>query len=107
MAALTPISRKPLNFVLGTVAAAGAFAGVFIGAGTGTGLLGIIGTAALVTAMAWVFITMLDNERMGRWIAILLLGAICFVLGGMAAGIIGLLTGWFFGWFIYWLYEGR
>ncbi|CAN0602375.1 unnamed protein product, partial [Ectocarpus sp. 12 AP-2014] len=45
--------------------------------------------------------------RLGRWISILLLGAICFALGGVAAGIIGLLTGWFFGWFIYWLYEGR
>jgi putative spermidine/putrescine transport system permease protein len=107
MAALTPISRKPLGFVLGTVAAAGAFAGIFVGAGTQTGLLGILATAALVTAMAWAFITLLDNERLGRWISILGLGVIGLLLGGIAGGIVGLLTGWFFAWFIYWLYEGR
>jgi len=107
MAALTPISRKPLNFVLSTVAAAGAFFGIFVGAGTGSGLIGIVATAALVAATAYVLITVVKNERLGRWIFIAGLGALGLVFGGIAGGIAGLLVGWFFAWFTYWIYEGR
>ena len=107
MAALTPISRKPLSFVLPTVAAAGAFAGLLVGTSNGSGPLGIIIGAALLAAIAWVLITALKNERLGKWIVILATAAAGFALAGLPGLVMGGLFGWFFGWFIYWLYEGR
>ncbi|SMO44951.1 ABC transporter permease [Ruegeria faecimaris] len=107
MAALTPISRKPLSMVLPSVALAGALAGVFVGAGNGSILLGILGGAALIAALAWVYINVLKNEKLARWINILGFGVIGFLLSGPMGGILGLLGGWFFIFFIYWLYEGR
>ncbi len=107
MAALTPISRKPLPMVLPSVALAGAFAGIFVGAGNGSILLGIVGGAALIAALAWVYITVIKNEKLARWINILGFGIIGFLVAGAMGGVLGLLGGWFFVWFIYWLYEGR
>ncbi|MFT7594109.1 MAG: putative spermidine/putrescine transport system permease protein [Paracoccaceae bacterium] len=107
MAALTPISRKPLSFVLPTVAGAGAFAGLLVGTSNGSSLLGIIIGAALLAAIAWVLITVLKNEQLGRWIVILATAAAGFALAGLPGLVIGGLFGWFFAWFIYWIYEGR
>ncbi len=107
MAALTPISRKPLSMVLPSVALAGAFAGIFVGAGNGSVFLGIIGGAALIAAVAWVYITILKNEKLARWINILGFGIVGFLFSGPMGGVLGLLGGWFFVWFIFWLYEGR
>ncbi len=107
MAALTPISRKPMSMVLPSVALAGAFAGVFVGAGNGSILLGIIGGAALIAALAWIYITVLKNEQLARWVTILGFGVAGFLISGPMGGVLGLLGGWFFAWFIYWLYEGR
>ncbi|WP_170324727.1 ABC transporter permease [Ruegeria arenilitoris] len=107
MAALTPISRKPLSVVLPTVAIAGGFVGMFVGAGQGNVLLGILIGAALMAGLAWVYITVLDNERVARWITVLGLGAIGFFFAGITGLIAGLLVGWFFAFFIFWLYEGR
>ncbi len=107
MAALTPISRKPLSMVLPSVALAGAFAGVFVGAGNGSVFLGIIGGAVLIAALAWVYITVLKNEKLARWINILGFGIVGFLMSGPMGGVLGLLGGWFFAWFTYWLYEGR
>ncbi|WP_299988982.1 ABC transporter permease [uncultured Ruegeria sp.] len=107
MAALTPISRKPMSMVLPSVASAGAFAGVFVGAGNGSILLGILGGAALIAALAWVYINVLKNEKLARWINILGFGVVGFLMSGPMGGILGLLGGWFFIFFIYWLYEGR
>ncbi|WP_170427901.1 ABC transporter permease [Ruegeria arenilitoris] len=107
MAALTPISRKPLSVVLPTVAIAGGFVGMFVGAGQGNVLLGILIGAALMAGLAWVYITVLDNERVARWITVLGLAAIGFFFAGITGLIAGLLVGWFFAFFIFWLYEGR
>ncbi len=107
MAALTPISRKPMSMVLPSVALAGAFAGMFVGAGNGSIPLGIIGGAALIAALAWIYITVLKNENLARWITILGFGIAGFLISGPMGGVLGLLGGWFFAWFIYWLYEGR
>ncbi|WP_170473721.1 ABC transporter permease [Ruegeria profundi] len=107
MAALTPISRKPMSMVLPSVALAGAFAGVFVGAGNGSIFLGIIGGAALIAALAWIYIAVLKNENLARWITILGFGIAGFLISGPMGGVLGLLGGWFFAWFIYWLYEGR
>ncbi|NVO55316.1 ABC transporter permease [Rhodobacteraceae bacterium B1Z28] len=107
MAALTPISRKPLSMVLPSVALAGAFAGVFVGAGNGSVLLGLLGGAVLIAGLAWVYITQLKNEKLARWINILGFGIVGFLTSGLMGCILGLLGGWFFIFFIYWLYEGR
>jgi putative spermidine/putrescine transport system permease protein len=107
MAALTPISRKPLSFVLPTVAAAGAFAGLFIGAGNGSAFLGIIAGAAFVALLAWICITLIRNEKTSRWMIAVGLAILGLLTNGVMGLILGALGGWFFGWFIYWLYEGR
>ncbi|WP_037307172.1 ABC transporter permease [Ruegeria halocynthiae] len=107
MAALTPISRKPMSMVLPAVASAGGFVGMFVGAGQGNVLLGILAGAALMAALAWVYIAVLDNERVARWITILGMGAGGFLFAGLTGMIIGLLAGWFFAFYIFWLFEGR
>ena len=107
MAALTPISRKPLSLVLPVVAAAGAVMGLFVGTANGSGLLGVLIGAALMAALAFGFIQFLNNERMGRWITLALIGVLGLIFGGIPGLILGLLAGWFFGWFIYWMHEGR
>ncbi|MCA0906409.1 ABC transporter permease [Ruegeria marisrubri] len=107
MAALTPISRKPMSMVLPSVALAGAFAGIFVGAGNGSVLLGILGGAVLIAGLAWVYINIVKNENLARWINIIGFGLIGFIMAGLMGGVLGLLGGWFFAWFIYWLYEGR
>jgi putative spermidine/putrescine transport system permease protein len=96
-----------MSVVLPAVALAGAFAGMFVGAGNGSIPLGILGGAVLMTGLAWVFINVLKNEQMARWITILGFGIAGFLLSGPMGGVLGLLGGWFFAWFIYWLYEGR
>ncbi|MBO9412684.1 MULTISPECIES: ABC transporter permease [unclassified Ruegeria] len=107
MAALTPISRKPMSVVLPAVAIAGGFVGMFVGAGQGSVLLGIVIGAALMAGLAWLYMNVLDNERVARWITILGMGVLGFVFAGATGLIIGLLVGWFFAFFIFWLYEGR
>ena len=89
MAALTPISRKPMSMVLPSVALAGAFAGMFVGAGNGSIALGILGGAVLIAALAWVYITVLKNEKLARWINILGFGIVGFLISGPMGGILG------------------
>ncbi|WP_171210690.1 ABC transporter permease [Ruegeria sp. HKCCA5426] len=107
MAALTPISRKPMSVVLPAVAIAGGFLGMFVGAGQGSVLLGILIGAALMAGLAWVYMNVLDNESVARWITILGLGGLGLLFAGVTGLIVGLLAGWFFAFFIFWLYEGR
>ncbi|WP_299896620.1 ABC transporter permease [uncultured Ruegeria sp.] len=107
MAALTPISRKPMSMVLPSVALAGAFAGIFVGAGNGSVLLGILGGAVLIAGLAWVYINLVKNENLARWINIIGFGVVGFIVAGLMGGVLGLLGGWFFAWFVFWLYEGR
>jgi len=107
MAALTPISRKPLSMVLPSVAIAGGLFGLFVGTANGSGLLGVITGAGLMAFLAFIYIAVVKNEQISRWITILGLGGLGFVLGGIPALVMGLLVGWFFALFIFWLYEGR
>nr|WP_170538965.1 ABC transporter permease [Ruegeria arenilitoris] len=107
MAALTPISRKPLSVVLPSVALAGAFAGMFVGAGNGSVPLGMIGGAALTALLAWIYISVLKNERLAHWINIIGFASVGFAVSGPMGGVLGFLGGWFFAWFTFWLYEGR
>lgn len=108
MAALTPISRKPMSLVLPTVAAAGGFFGLFVGTANGSGLMGVLIGAVLAVMLAVVYISVLKNEQLSKWINIALFGLLGFFFGGgIAPALIGLLYGWFIHWFTYWLYEGR
>jgi putative spermidine/putrescine transport system permease protein len=107
MVALTPISRKPMSFVVPTVAAAGAVAGIFVGAAQGSSLLGLLVGAALLAVIAVIVMQDILPERMMKWIVAAGFAIAGFILAGLPALIIGALFGWFFGWFAYWLFEGR
>lgn len=107
MAALTPISRKPLSLVLPTVAASGGLLGLFVGTANGSGFMGIVIGAALVAALAIFYISVLKNEQAAKWISILGFAALGFFFGAILGTVIGAVAGWFFHWFTYWLYEGR
>ncbi|PSL16556.1 ABC transporter permease [Shimia abyssi] len=107
MAALTPISRKPLSLVIPCIAAAGGFLGLFVGTANGSGFLGILIGAALVAAMGWFFITVLKNENLSKWISIAVVAVLGFYFGGIPGLILGVIFGKLFHWFTYWLYEGR
>lgn len=96
-----------MSMVLPSVALAGAFAGIFVGAGNGSVLLGIVGGAIVIAGLAWIYINILKNEQLARWINILGFGIAGFLMSGPMGGVLGLLGGWFFAWFTYWLYEGR
>ena len=95
------------EFVAPIVAAAGAFAGLLVGTSQGSSLIGVVIGAALMGALAWVFLSYFDQERPARWITLVLMAAIGFFFGGLPAAVVGLLFGWFFGWFIFWLGSGR
>jgi len=107
MAALTPISRKPLSLVLPTVAASGGLLGLFVGTANGSGFMGIVIGAALVAALAIFYISVLKNEQAAKWISILGFAALGFFFGAIPGTVIGAVAGWFFHWFTYWLYDGR
>lgn len=107
MAALTPVSRKPMSLVLPTVGAAGALLGLFVGTANGSGFLGIIIGAAFIAGLAWALTNLLENETMSKWIVRGLMTALGLVFGGLPGLVVGALAGWFFGWFIFWLFEGR
>ncbi|MCA0870581.1 ABC transporter permease [Seohaeicola saemankumensis] len=109
MAILTPIQKQPLSFTLPVVAAAGAFAGIFVGAAQGSTLLGILIGAAIVAALGYVALQVLgdDQERMARWAYVALFAVAGFFFGGLPGVVVGAIFGWFFGWFTYWIGLGR
>ncbi|MGJ8602593.1 MAG: ABC transporter permease [Marivita sp.] len=108
-AILTPIEKKPIGFTAGVLAAAGAFAGLFIGTAQGSGLMGIVVGAALMAGFAFVAMQVLGEtlEKPVRWgvIAAAALGG--YLFSAVPGFILGALFGWFFGWFIYWVGMGR
>ena len=106
---LTDTFKKPLGFHVAVAAAAGAFAGIFIGAAQGSSLLGIVVGALLMGALSFLAIEVLGRsaEKAVRWgiLAMFALGG--FLFGGLPGLVMGLLFGWFFGWFIYWIGFNR
>ena len=107
MALVTPISRKPLSFVLQRCAILGAFLGLFIGTAAGSGIMGMIGGAVILMGLATLYITVIKNEKLSRWLNL----ALCVVAGFAFAQVGGIILGLIYGsltsWFIFWLYEGR
>ncbi|QUJ76273.1 ABC transporter permease [Sulfitobacter albidus] len=107
MAALTPISRTEPSFYVPTVAAFGAFFGIFVGAGQGSMPLGIIGGAVLMGLAAFVLTKFIPNERAARWGLTLVMAVGGFAFAGLPGVFVGAFFGWFFGFLSFWLYEGR
>ena len=106
---LTRTGKKPLSFSLSVLAAAGAFAGIFVGAAQGSVLLGLVGGAVLMAVVGLVCLNALGraNERAARWGVLVLFALAGFLAGGVAGLVVGLLFGWFFGWFTYWVGFNR
>ena len=75
MATLTVISRKPLSFVLFSMAVLGAFSGLIIGISLDKAAFGLISGVALVVGLSLIAIALLDNEKIARW------GLLAFWLG--------------------------
>ena len=107
MSALTVISRRPLSFVLSSMAILGALAGLLVGMGLKVAILGLIFGAVLSVGLSFVAICLLDNEKRSRWCLLAFWLVLGFFFFGLAGGLVGILWGWFFGWFVFWLYEGR
>ncbi len=104
---ITPVSRKPMSFVVPVVALSGAVAGLLVGTANGSAALGILIGAVVLAGLAVLFMTVLTDKRMGRWLTLAIFTLAGFFLGGLSGLVVGLLFGWFFGWLIYWLAEGR
>ncbi|TMV10612.1 ABC transporter permease [Arenibacterium halophilum] len=106
---LTDTGKKPLSFSLPVLAAAGAFAGIFVGAAQGSSLLGIVGGAILLAILGFVCIEVLGRkaEKPARWGILALFAVAGFLFGGIPGLVVGALFGWFFGWFIYWIGFNR
>ena len=107
MATLTVISRKPLSFVLFSMAVLGAFSGLIIGISLNKAAFGLISGVALVVGLSLIAIALLDNEKIARWGLLAFWLGVGFFFFGPAGGLIGIIWGWFFGWFLFWLFEGR
>jgi putative spermidine/putrescine transport system permease protein len=106
---LTSTGKKDLSFSLPLLAAAGAFAGIFVGAAQGSMPLGIVGGGLLLAALGFIGIQVmgLAQERAWRWAVLALFAVGGFLFGGLPGAVVGLLFGWFFGWFIYWIGFNR
>ena len=106
---LTPVEEKPLSFTLPVLAAAGAFAGIFVGAANGSSLLGIVAGAIIMAAIGFLAVSVLgeSKEKPARWGLIAIFAAVGYGLGGLPGLVVGALFAWFFGWFSYWVGFGR
>ncbi|MWD26306.1 ABC transporter permease subunit [Aquicoccus sp. SCR17] len=106
---LTDTGKKPISFWLPVVAAAGAFAGIFVGTANGSTLAGVLGGAILVGLLGFLAIEMLGRpmEKTVRWAIVALFVVGGFLLGGIPGAVVGGLFGWFYGWFIYWIGYNR
>ncbi|MEL6170848.1 MAG: ABC transporter permease [Pseudomonadota bacterium] len=106
---LTNVEKKPMSFWLPVLAAAGGFAGFFVGTAQGSSLIGVFIGAAALAALGFLCLEILSGpqEKVARWGVFGLIAAIGFFLAGVPGLIVGAIFGWFFQWFIYWIGEGR
>ena len=106
---LTHVEKKPLSFTLPVLAAAGGFAGIFVGTAQGSTLMGVVIGALVLAALGFLAMQVLSaqQERLMRWGVLALMAAAGFAFGSWPGLVVGALFGWFFGWFIYWIGEGR
>ncbi len=107
MAAITPISKKPMSFVLPVVALAGAFGGQFVGSVLGNAIIGILVGATIMTILAYMFMNSNIHESIARWATVLGMLVIGLFVGGLPGLIVFAIFGWLYAWFIYWIGKGR
>lgn len=106
---LIQVEKKPLSFTLPVVALAGGVLGFLVGLSQQAPLMGATTGAVLLAVLGFVCMEVMGEERekMAKWGILVLIGAIGFAIGGIAAGLLGLFFGWFYGFFIYWIGQGR
>lgn len=107
MATLTPISRKPLPFVLLLVGLFGAVVGLFVGTSMESGVLGTLIGATICTGVGLALVSAPGPERLLCRLNIGIFTLAGYLFGGLAPAILGFGLGWFIGWLTFWLYEGR
>ncbi|TDL89045.1 ABC transporter permease [Meridianimarinicoccus aquatilis] len=107
MATVITLKKQPYSFVGPVSAAAGGFAGLFVGTAQGSGLLGIILGATLMAGLAYGLMTLDLPRKTVRLGIAAVFAAVGFLLSGPMGLIIGALFGAFFGWFPAWLADGK
>ena len=105
--AITALKPQGPEFVVPIVAAFGAFAGLFIGTSQGSGLLGILGGAVVMGAIAFALLSTFPQRRPAKWLLIGAFAVLGLFFAGVPGVLVGALFGWFFGWLIFWLAEGQ
>ncbi len=105
--ALTPVTPQTPGFTAAASAVVGAFFGLFIGTAQGSGLLGVLIGGAVLAVLAFVFKTVVKQEKPARLATLLGFGAVGFAMGGLPGLVVGALLGWFFGWYIFFVGESR
>jgi putative spermidine/putrescine transport system permease protein len=103
------VEKKPLSFSVPVVAAAGAFAGIFVGAAQGSIWQGILAGAVLMAILTFLAQGVLSEsmEKPFRWGMVVLFAAGGYVFGEIPGIVVGAIFGVFYGWFIYWIGQGR
>ena len=99
------VEKKPLSFSVPVVAAAGAFAGIFVGAAQGSIWQGILAGAVLMAILTFLAQGVLSEsmEKPFRWGMVVLFAAGGYVFGEIPGIVVGAIFGVFYGWFIYWI----
>ncbi|MEO1314014.1 MAG: ABC transporter permease [Pseudomonadota bacterium] len=105
--AITALKPQGPEFVVPIVAAFGAFAGLFIGTSQGSGLLGVLGGAVVMGAIAFALLSTFPQRRPAKWLLIGTFAVLGLFFAGVPGVLVGALFGWFFGWLIFWLAEGQ
>ncbi|KZY40575.1 polyamine ABC transporter permease [Roseovarius sp. HI0049] len=103
------VEKKPLSFSVPVVAAAGAFAGIFVGAAQGSIWQGVLAGAVLLAILTYLAQGVLSEsmEKPFRWAMVGLFAAGGYVFGEIPGIVVGAIFGLFYGWFIYWIGQGR
>ncbi|WP_422031754.1 ABC transporter permease [Roseovarius sp.] len=103
------VEKKPLSFSVPVVAAAGAFAGIFVGAAQGSIWQGVLAGAVLLAILTYLAQGILPEsmEKPFRWAMVALFAAGGYVFGEIPGIVVGAIFGLFYGWFIYWIGQGR
>lgn len=106
---LTHVEKKPMSFTLPVLAAAGAIAGFLVGTANGASLMGLAIGAATLAVIGFICMNILGDaqEKLSRIAIFVLFVATGYVLGGVAAAVVGVIFGAFFQWFVYWIGQGR
>ena len=105
--ALTPVENQTPAFTAGVSAAAGGFAGLFVGTAQGSGLMGILIGAALMAVIGFICAGITDKEKPVRWALLAAFTVAGFALGGLPTLCWAFCSACSSGWFAFWLATSR